>query len=152
MDVVRFGDGTTLPMIDWLSSELDRIEGREPVARDPRTQESAAPTILQALMIIERSELRFATLPRRNSKSGRAAKRTEYTSSEFAAMLRKKWEFFGKDVHDLDGFMAEIAGTSFKTLRPYRVILRDGSEVELGPWLLGRLEAEGHRPQTKDER
>jgi hypothetical protein len=55
-------------------------------------------------------------------------------------MLRKKWEFIGADVKDLDGFVNEIATDSFSSMEPYRVVHPDGTEEELRAWLLRELE------------
>jgi hypothetical protein len=91
-------------------------------------------------MLVERSRLRFVAPPRRTPGGKIKGKRKEYTGPEFAEMLRKKWEFLGADIHDLDGFIDEIATDSFASFEPYRVIHDDGQEEEFRKWLLAQLD------------
>jgi hypothetical protein len=115
--------------------------------------------IFDALMIVERSGLKFVSPPRKpvpsvlpRSSHGHKApaiakrkpKRKEYTSREFADMLRKKWEFLGADIDDLPTFMDEIGSESFASMTPYLVVLDDGTEQEFRPW----LEAEVAKQKT----
>lgn len=144
-DMVRLADGATVSARDWLLARLDEIEGRTPgvlAATEPDTQRTSSTElgILDALTIVERSGLRFVAPARRTPKGKLKGKRKEYTSTEFAEMLRKKWEFLGADIHDLDTFIEEIASDSFSTMEPYRVMHPDGQEEEFRPWLLTQLE------------
>ena len=54
-------------------------------------------------------------------------------------MLRKKWEFLGADIHDLDTFIEEIASDSFATMEPYLVVHADGTEEPFRAWLEATL-------------
>ena len=144
-DTVILEDGTVVPMRAWLTARLAEIEGT-PVAaagkeaeleQRPRSNELG---ILDALRIVERSGLRFVA-PARRSPTGKVkGKRKEYNAQEFADMLRKKWEFLGADIHDLDSFIEEIATDSFASFEPYRVVHSDGREEEFRAWLLERLD------------
>ena len=109
--------------------------------------------IFDALMLVERSGLTFISPPRKQVQaprlkssrperppiSKRKPKRKEYTSREFADMLRKKWEFLGADIDDLPTFMDEIGSESFAAMTPYLVVLEDGTEQEFRPWLEAQL-------------
>jgi len=139
---VRLGDGTVVVAHDWYVGRLDEIEGK--VAQKPKDPTIAAvPTslgILDALTIVERSGKRFVAPPRSLPNGKVKGKRKEYSASEFAEMLRKKWEFLGADVRDLDTFIEEIATDSFASMSPYRVIHEDGSEEEFRSWLRAQLD------------
>lgn len=146
-DTVRLADGTVLPLRQWLLARLGELEG-QPVVADaapsdqPKVQRARTNElgILDALRIVERSGLRFVA-PARKSATGKVkGKRKEYNASEFADMLRKKWEFLGADIHDLDTFIEEIATDSFASFEPYRVIHNDGHEEEFREWLLEKLD------------
>jgi hypothetical protein len=142
---VRLVDGSVLPAKDWYLARLEYIEGVPLTSR--RAKRAADPNrpvtlgILDALTIIERSNERFVA-PARTLPNGKTkGKRKEYDSSEFAEMLRKKWEFLGADVSTLDKFIDEIASDAFSTMEPYRVLHEDGSEEEFRGWLLAQLDA-----------
>jgi len=142
---VRLTDGSVLPAKDWYLARLAEIEGTSTSKRSaPRPSDSNLPVtlgILDALTIVERSNERFVAPPRTLPNGKTKGKRKEYDSSEFAEMLRKKWEFLGADVRDLDGFIEEIASDAFSSMEPYRVLHEDGSEEEFRGWLLAQLDA-----------
>lgn len=165
-DRVVLGPEEQLSMRQWCLARLAEIEGRPIVPPGPREAElAAAPAadtpgqtrsgnlqILDALLVVERSGLRFVAPPRkqlavpssarrppRPGSSKRKPKRKEYTAREFADMLRKKWEFLGADIDDLDTFIEEIASDSFATMEPYLVVNADGNEEPFRPWLENRL-------------
>lgn len=142
---VRLVDGSVLPAKDWYLARLEEIEGVTADSR--RTKKIADPSlpvtlgILDALTIVERSNETFVA-PARTLPNGKTkGKRKEYDSTEFAEMLRKKWEFLGADVRDLDSFIDEIASDAFSTMEPYRVKHDDGTEEEFRGWLLAQLDA-----------
>lgn len=146
-DTVKLTDGTVLPMRQWLLARLGELEGTpvqaEAAAGDAQLTQRARTNelgILDALRIVERSGLRFVAPPRKAVSGKIKGKRKEYTSTEFAEMLRKKWEFLGADIHDLDSFIEEIATDAFASFEPYRVIHNDGSEEPFREWLLGQLD------------
>lgn len=160
-DLVRLSDGTMLPVADWMLKRLTELEGVEYVARragaeDPETETRlegtpAAPKdsggsrtqevgILDALTIVERSDLVFVAPPRKTPKGKVKGKRKEYTGPEFSEMLRKKWELLGKDISDLDAFIEEIASDAFVSMTPYLVAYRDGREEQFRGWLEDQLE------------
>ncbi|MFO0636082.1 MAG: DUF5329 family protein [Nannocystaceae bacterium] len=85
--------------------------------------------------------MRFVAPPRKLPTGKTQGKRKEYSSAEFAEMLRKKWEFLGADVRDLETFIQEIASDAFSSMEPYRVVHLDGSEEEFRGWLLAQLDA-----------
>ncbi|MCX4244446.1 DUF5329 domain-containing protein [Paraliomyxa miuraensis] len=159
---------------NWYHARLAELEGRPAPPIDPEQARQAEEharrlQILDALTIVERSELSFVspareTLTKTGAGNGdgsapgpglkpsakkaplagpkRKPKRKEYTGPQFADMLRKKWEFLGADIHDLDTFIEEIASDSFANMVRYRVVLEDGREEDFGTWLRGRLERE----------
>lgn len=141
-DVVRFEDGTEVPLRDWLMGQLERLEGPAGSPEQGERPENAtpgAPSILDALRVVERSGLRFVAPPRTTAKGEVKGKRKEYSSTDFSGMLRKKWEFLGQGVKDLDTFIEVIATDALSSLEPYRVIHEDGTEEEFRPWLLRQL-------------
>jgi hypothetical protein len=141
---VRLVDGTVLSGHDWYTGRVEAIEGVPNKPRLSRVADPNAPstiTILDALGIVERSNKRFVA-PQRVLPNGKTkGKRKEYTSSEFADMLRKKWEFLGADVRDVDTFVHEIASDAFSTMAPYRVVHEDGSEEEFRGWITAQIDA-----------
>lgn len=162
-DLVRLSDGTMLPVSDWLLKRLTELEGVEYVARRARQEKDgedseAAPAgttpaakdsggartqevgILDALTIVERSDLVFVAPPRKTPKGKVKGKRKEYTGPEFSEMLRKKWELLGKDISSLDAFIEEIASDAFVSMTPYLVAYRDGREEQFRGWLEDQLE------------
>jgi len=157
-DLVRLSDGTMLPVSDWMLKRLTEMEGVEYVARrDPgadSAEDSASEVsprdssgsrtrevgILDALTIVERSDLVFVAPPRKTPKGKVKGKRKEYTGPEFSEMLRKKWELLGKDISDLDSFIEEIASDAFVSMTPYLVTYRDGHEEQFRGWLEDQLE------------
>ncbi|MEM6295498.1 MAG: DUF5329 family protein [Myxococcota bacterium] len=153
-DLVRLSDGTMLPTSDWLLKRLAEIEGVPYQAKvahaeagspnaatgTPATRTSEM-SILDALTIVERSDLTFVAPARKTPKGKVKGKRKEYTGPEFSEMLRKKWELLGKDISDLDTFVEEIASDAFVSMTPYLVAFRDGHEEPFRPWLLDQLEA-----------
>jgi len=140
---VRLPDGTMLDGRDWYLSRVEAIEGvsgssAAGVRHDPHVPVTLG--ILDALTIVERSGKRFVA-PARTLPNGKTkGKRKEYDADEFAEMLRKKWEFLGADVQDLETFIGEIATDAFSSMEPYRVIHEDASEEEFRTWLLAQLE------------
>ena len=142
---VRLRDGTVLDGRDWYLARVEEIEGVSRTARPPKVRiDPNAPVILgilDALTIVERSNKRFVAPARRLPNGKTKGKRKEYDASEFAEMLRKKWEFLGADVRDLETFIGEIASDAFSSMEPYRVIHEDNSEEEFRGWLLGQLDA-----------
>lgn len=141
---VRLEDGTVLDGRDWYTGRIEAIEGVPNKPRLSRIVDPNAPTtisILDALSMVERSNKRFVA-PQRVLPNGKTkGKRKEYTASEFADMLRKKWEFLGADVRDLDTFIQEIASDAFSTMAPYRVMHEDGSEEEFRGWFTAQIDA-----------
>jgi hypothetical protein len=138
---VRLADGTIVVAQDWYAGRLDGIEGT--TAKPTRKDGTNKPTsigILDALKIVERSGKRFVAPPRQLPNGKVKGKRKEYSANEFAEMLRKKWEFLGADVRDLDTFIEEIATDSFSSMSPYRVIHEDGGEEEFRTWLKAQLD------------
>jgi hypothetical protein len=144
----------SVPARHWYLVRLAELEGRPPPPTPPEEQREAEVharrlLILDALAIIEHSELRFVAPPRSGpTKSGsstgpkRKPKRKEYSGAQFADMLRKKWEFLGADIEDLDTFIEEIATDSFASMVRYRVVLEDGREEDVGVWLRAQLGSE----------
>lgn len=160
-DVVITGPESQVPAREWFHRQLATIEGvpyvmPPAVAAAERAQAELSGKrmrILDALMIVERSDSTFVVPARRAMPSKprqadpdkkplfkkRAPKAREYSGSEFADMLRKKWEFLGADIDDLEPFIKEIASDSFASLAPYRVRHADGSTEEFEGWLRARL-------------
>lgn len=141
---VRLADGTVLDSHDWYLARVEAIEGISSESQAARARHDPhVPVtlgILDALTIVERSNKRFVA-PARTLPNGKTkGKRKEYDADEFAEMLRKKWEFLGADVRDLETFIGEIATDAFSSMEPYRVIHEDGSEEEFRTWLLAQLE------------
>jgi len=153
-DLVRLSDGSVLPVSDWMLKRLSQMEGvryvarkdmlrgqvpqpKEPSSLGVRTREVG---ILDALAIVERSDLTFVAPPRKTPHGKLKGKRKEYTGSEFSEMLRKKWELLGKDINELDTFIQEIASDAFVSMTPYQVVYRDGREEEFRGWLEQQLE------------
>lgn len=143
----------------WFHARLAELEGRPAPPADPEEVREAEEharrlQILDALRVVERSELHFVApsrkaVPKPGKKppsSGpvrsRKPKRKEYTGPQFADMLRKKWEFLGADIDDVDTFIEEIASDSFSSMVRYRVIHEDGSEQDFAQWLRTQLDAE----------
>jgi hypothetical protein len=154
-DMVRLPDGTLFPVSDWLLQRLADLEGPELSARrpappdgapegDPDAKTPVGPArevgILDALTIIERSDLVFVAPARKTPKGKIKGKRKEYTGPEFSEMLRKKWELLGKDINDLRTFIEEIASDAFVSMTPYLVVHRDGREEEFRGWLEAQLD------------
>jgi hypothetical protein len=152
-DGVRVAPDELLPARHWYLVRLAELEGR-PVPPDPPEAKAKAEVharrllILDALALVERSELRFVAPPRPPSSSKpprpstgpkRKPKRKQYTGPEFADMLRKKWEFLGADIEDLDTFIDEIASDSFASMVRYRVVHEDGREEDFGQWLRSQV-------------
>lgn len=152
-DVVRMTDGTVIAASDWFEARLAELEGLPPPQRTgvadanalavevPVAEASAELGILDALTIVEQSDLRFVA-PARKTPTGKVkGKRKEYSGPDFSEMLRRKWEYLGADIHDLDTFVDEIATDAFTSFESYRVVYADGHEEEFRQWLLDRLEA-----------
>lgn len=150
----------------WYDTQLARLEGRPAPAADPEQVRQAEKharrlQILDALRIVEASDLRFVSPARRLAEKpkrkpgkkrktpafggSRKGKRKEYTGEQFAEMLRKKWEFLGADIEDVDTFIDEIASDSFASMVRYQVLLDDGSEQDFEIWLRGQLDVERDR-------
>jgi hypothetical protein len=149
-----------VPARYWYLVRLAELEGRPPPPAPPGEQREAEVharrlLILDALAIIEHSELKFVAPPRPGPQKPalvmaggtstgpkRKPKRKEYSGVQFADMLRKKWEFLGADIEDLDTFIDEIASDSFASMVRYRVVLEDGHEEDFGAWLRAQLGTE----------
>lgn len=165
-DRVRLSEDESLLAQHWYHARLAELEGRPAPPIDPEQARQAEEharrlRILDALTIVDRSDLRFVSPPRQTlakpaPKPGakvprssvgpkRKPKRKEYTGPQFADMLRKKWEFLGADIHDLDTFIEEIASDSFSSMVRYRVILEEGREEDFGTWLRGQLDQERNK-------
>lgn len=155
-DRVRIGADDSVPARHWYLVRLAEIEGRPPPAEPPEKvleaeQHARRLRILDALSLVQRSSLKFVVPPRAAPlKPGKAAstgpkrkrkpKRKEYDGEQFADLLRKKWEFLGADIEDLDTFIDEIATDSFTSMARYRVVLEDGREEDFGVWLRGQMQ------------
>lgn len=144
-DTVTLPDGTKIPARDWYLARLGELEGAagktgEAQTLAARTAQPASLGILDALTIVERSSDTFVAPPRKLPGGKTKGKRKEYTAAEFAEMLRKKWEFLGADVRDLDTFVDEIASDSFSSMAPYLVVHADGREEEFRGWLMAQLD------------
>lgn len=153
------GEDDSVPARHWYLTRLAELEGRPPPVAPPEEQREAEDHarrlhILDALAIVEHSDLVFVAPPRaapskptnpskptRASGPKRKPKRKDYTGVQFADMLRKKWEFLGADIEDLDAFIEEIASDSFASMVRYRVILDDGREEDFGVWLRAQMGA-----------
>jgi hypothetical protein len=153
-DVVRLPDGTVMAASDWFEARLAELEGLPvpegvPAAGEagalavevPVAEASAELGILDALTIVEQSDLRFVAPARKTPTGKMKGKRKEYSGPDFSEMLRRKWELLGADIHDLDTFVDEIATDAFTSFQSYRVLYADGHEEEFRQWLLDRLEA-----------
>jgi hypothetical protein len=88
------------------------------------------PAIAVTLDLISASKHRFIDQAEDND-----SRPTEYTSEQFASMLRSKWDWLGYDIIELGPWLDEIATRSFKSNLPYLVVLDDGSTVEFRGWL-----------------
>ena len=60
-------------------------------------------------------------------------------------MLRKKWEFLGADIEEIDAFIFEIASDSFASMERYQVIHPDGEQEDFARWLRSQLDLERNR-------
>ncbi|MEM7154926.1 MAG: DUF5329 family protein [Myxococcota bacterium] len=154
-DRVVISEEESVLAASWYQSRLAELEGRPAPPADPEALRQAEEharrlSILEALRIVEGSELRFVSPPRKvlpkpvkkptKTVAKRKPKRKEYTGPQFADMLRKKWEFLGKDIEDIDSFIEEIASDSFASMVRYRVIHGDGKEEDFAKWLRGQLD------------
>lgn len=159
-DVVITGPEQTMLAREWFHRQLAQIDGvpYEPppavVAAERAQAERSGKRlrILDALMIVEKSESTFVVPSRRAAPTPtpkaekkklfkkRSPKAREYNGNDFAAMLRKKWEFLGADIDDLEPFITEIASDSFASLEPYRVRHPDGTTEQFETWLRGQLD------------
>jgi len=142
---VMLPDGVIVDGRDWFLARVQVIEHVDRPAGAIDVQHVAGTPvtlgILDALTIVERSGKRFVA-PARSLPNGKTkGKRKEYDAADFGEMLRKKWEFLGADVDDLDTFIGEIASDAFSSMEPYRVIHEDGTEEEFRGWLHARLDA-----------
>jgi len=166
-DMVIVGPERNMLAREWFYRELAKIEGiaYEPppaVAAAERAQAERSDKrlrILDALIIVERSDSTFVVPARRampSPKVGkedkkkplfkkRAPKAREYSGQEFATMLRKKWEFLGADIDELEPFIKEIASDSFASLEPYRVRHPDGTTEDFESWLRAQLDDKKRR-------
>ena len=166
-DMVIVGPEQSMLAREWFYRELAVIEGvpYEPppaVVAAERAQAERSDKrlrILDALIIVEKSESTFVVPARRaiptpkvgNSEKKkplfkkRSPKAREYTGQEFATMLRKKWEFLGADIDELEPFIKEIASDSFASLEPYRVRHPDGTTEEFEGWLRAQLDDKKRR-------
>ncbi len=166
-DHVILSDEQTMLATHWYHARLAELEGRPAPPADPEALAQAQKharrlQILDALSIVERSDLRFVSPPRKHqvkvkpkkaSKrlkkpsigTKRQPKRKEYDGEQFADMLRKKWEFLGADIEDLDSFIHEIASDSFANMVRYRVIHPGGEEEDFAGWLQVQLDVERNR-------
>lgn len=169
-DIVLLGQEQTMLAREWFHRRLAKIEGVAYAASPAVAAAELAQAersgkrmrILDALMIVERSEATFVVPGRRaipmpkvgvvgkktrrfKKKKKRGPKSRRYTGPEFADMLRKKWEFLGADIDELEPFIKEIASDSFASLAPYQVHLADGSREPFEGWLRARLDDKARR-------
>lgn len=112
------------------TGDADADEAPSKLPERPR----ADPDIERALDLISASGLRFIDPPDEPDEAP-----DEYTAEQFASMLRTKWDWLGYDLTELQPWLEEIATRSFKTNRPYRVMLADGTTTEFRPWLDAQL-------------
>ncbi|HVH98824.1 MAG TPA: DUF5329 family protein [Enhygromyxa sp.] len=112
------------------SGDADAEQAPSKLPERPR----ADPDIERALDLIGASGLRFIDPPDDPDEAP-----DEYTAEQFASMLRTKWDWLGYDLTELQPWLDEIATRSFKTNRPYRVMLADGTTSEVRPWLDAQL-------------
>lgn len=157
-DSITLTDGTVVPVRDWLVKHLADIEGvtmrsadntANPAEPTPRAARMGEVGILDALALVERSELVFVApgrrAPRRIGKAKRGRKKKNhgkskhYTAREFSEMLRKKWELLGQDIHELDKFIDEIATDAFVSMTAYQVEHPDGRHEPFSTWLRAQL-------------
>jgi len=162
-DVVILGPERTMLAREWYERQLAKIEGEvyQPGAVAAAAERARAERsgkrmrILDALIIVERSPSTFVVPARRAPPKPkpkppgsekrklfkkRSPRSREYTGGEFADMLRKKWEFLGADIDELEPFITEIATESFASLEPYRVRHADGATESFETWLRSELE------------
>ena len=119
------------------AGDAETGEAAAPLPERPR----ADPDIERALDLIGASGLRFIDPPDEPDESP-----DEYTAEQFASMLRTKWDWLGYDLTELQPWLDEIATRSFKTNRPYRVMLTDGTTLEVRPWLDAQLAKQAPPP------
>ncbi len=162
-DRVKISEEESVLASYWYEARLAELEGRPAPPIDSEAIRQAEEharrlAILDALRIVESSELRFVAPPRRAMPKNKPKKGTrtsvgpkrkpkgkQYSASQFADMLRNKWEYLGADIDELDMFIEEIASSSFSSLVRYRVVHPDGSEEDFASWLRLRLDAERSR-------
>jgi hypothetical protein len=96
----------------------------------------ADPAITKAIDLVGASGLRFI-----DQAADETSDPSEYTAEQFAGMLRKKWDWIGYDICELDPWLDEIATRSFKTNLPYQVVLADGTSADVRGWLDQQLAA-----------
>jgi len=65
--------------------------------------------------------------------------KTEYTGAEAKAHLQEKMDSAGDVIRTAEDFIDYIASESLTTGIPYYVRLADGTQVESGIWLRGKL-------------
>jgi hypothetical protein len=99
-------------------------------ALELRERPKPDPAIAVTLDLISASKRRFI-----DQADGEDSRPTEYTSEQFASMLRSKWDWLGYDIVTLEPWLDDIATRSFKSNLPYLVVLEDGSTVEFRGWL-----------------
>lgn len=128
-------------MKTWLMAQLAEIEAKHHAvpASSLATRNHRQVEILDALRLIDESGLQFVAPARRGPDGKPRGKPKEYTSSEFANMLRGKWELLGSDIHDVDHFIDLIASDAFVSMEPYVVIMANGERREMRGWLLEQL-------------
>ena len=88
-----------------------------------------------ALRTIEDSSLRFI-VPEDDAVEPMSA-------HDFSKMLRRKSRWLAADIHELEPWIEAIASRTWRKNEPYRAILEDGREVDVGPWLRERMREVG---------
>jgi hypothetical protein len=153
---LRTADGEEYATRDWLAAQLRAME--KPAApTDRRTNtgdgdDPPAPTpaivttidVDYALKLIEDSGLTFVS-PKEDDEP------TTFTAGEFARMLRRKTQWLGPDLQQLEPWLDEIASRSFKTDNAYQVKLENGELADFRPWIDEKLSEARKKSQTKAE-
>ena len=146
--LVRLPDGQKVLLRHWLLEHIksaarpdqvvDRLNAPPPPPGAPPPGAPVDP--IEALIrVVEGSEHTFY------APDG-AGDEVAYDALAFAKMLRSKTNWMGSDLDDVDQWMREISGRSFRYDRPYEVATADGRRVEFLAWL--RLQPEVVRITT----
>jgi hypothetical protein len=73
---------------------------------------------------------------------------SEHNGAVAAAHVRRKYEYYNKEIVSAEGFISKAATKSEVSGKPYLVKLADGQHVPLSEWLTARL-AERRSAQTR---